>query len=312
VSTPGLPGDKLFAPLNAPQPGAAGIGVQPGVSGSVVLAQYVIIFGASGGMFVYAGAPGPGNPPVYSVSNADADPYGNTVEPGIWAGPPGSVQVGMQAEPGSNFGQLLFITPGGPFSADGAVFGIEQGGGQALAVSSSTVAAAPDHVEHSYQDNLAGAGSARMESVYFDTTGTFHVGSALDFTGFTVSAGSITAVDPATGTSLGNPFAAETWHNVTVDAGWGSLGEPAQYRLLPDGNVQLRGDISHAATAAQTDINSGVPLPAAYRPAATRYYRPPQAADLAGAVQVASSGIITMRASGFAATQAILDGIYSR
>jgi hypothetical protein len=107
-------------------------------------------------------------------------------------------------------------------------------------------------------------------------------------------------------------FSADAWNNVTVDAGWGSLGEPAQYRLMPDqGFVALRGDISHAGTTAQVAINSGNPLPVAYRPAATRYYRAPQAADGAGAIQVDSSGVITMRASGFTATQAILDGIYS-
>lgn len=312
MTTPGVPGDKLFPPVNAPRAQGTPVGVQPGTSNAIVLAQYVVVFGSSGGMFVYAGTPGPGNPPVYSVSNADKDPYGNTVEPGIWAGPPGSIQVGMQAEPGSGFGQILFVTPGGPFSADGAMFGIEQGGGQSLGISSSSVAANPDHVEVSFQDNLSGGGSARLEQVYFDITGTPHAGSALDFSGFKIGAGSIIAVDPSTGTSLGNPFAGETWHPVTVDAGWGSLGEPAQYRLLGDsGFVALRGDISHAATAVQTDINSGVPLPSAYRPAATRYYRPPMAADLAGSVEVQSTGVITMRASGFAATQAILDGIYS-
>ncbi len=113
-------------------------------------------------------------------------------------------------------------------------------------------------------------------------------------------------------TCTSSGMSADSWHNVTTDAGWGSLGEPAQYRLLADsGFVALRGDISHAGTTAQTAINSGNPLPAAYRPAATRYYRPPQAADGAGAIQVDSSGVITMRASGFTATQAILDGIYS-
>lgn len=76
-------GDKLVKPLNAPPAGAASPGVQPGSSGGVTLAHYVIVYGAGGGVFVYNGQPGNGNPPMASVTDAPADPYGNPVKPGI-------------------------------------------------------------------------------------------------------------------------------------------------------------------------------------------------------------------------------------
>jgi hypothetical protein len=121
----------------------------------------------------------------------------------------------------------------------------------------------------------------------------------------------LTAVLPGTGTSTSAPAQPETWHNLTPDAGWAVVDQP-QYRLLPGTGVQVRGLITRAATAVQTNINGATPIPSAYWPAVTRYYRTPMPApDLAGSVDIQGNGIFVMRASGFAATQAILDGIYS-
>lgn len=308
----GLPSDKLVTPVNAPRGGQVTPGVQPGVSSGVLLAQYVIVFGTTAGVFIYSGTPGPGNPPVYSVSNADSDPYGNTIQPGIWAGKPGGVQTGFQEF--GNAGVQFFIVPGGPYAADAELIGIEVSGGAELAmVSAAENSPKNDRVFHAvYSNSASGVGSANWQAGYLDITGAQHQFIAFNFAGvFLAAVTSFTAAQPGTGTGTGNVAVEETWHNVTTDAGWGSLGEPAQYRLLPGANVQLRGDISHAGTTAQTAINSSNPLPTGYRPAATRYYRPPQSADGAGAIQVDSGGVITMRASGFTATQAILDGIYS-
>lgn len=311
-----LPSARVFPPANAPKAGNAAPGVQPG-SSEEVIARYVIIFGDSGGLFIYAGSPGPGNPPVYSVSNADQDPFGNPISPGIWAGAPGSIQVGIQATPGQ---AEIFFVPAGTYAADASA-GVVQNGGQAileLLGAQTTAAGTPtsDRVGLFLWDHgtsgLPGA-HADLQAVYFYTGGTFINLFDGNFAGLAIPAcAGITAVEPGTGTDVSTPAVSETWHTVTTDAGWGSLGEPPQYQLLAQtGFVALRGDISHAGTTAQVDINSANPLPAAYRPAATRYYRPPQAADGAGAIEVQPSGVITMRASGFSATQAILDGIYS-
>lgn len=116
---------------------------------------------------------------------------------------------------------------------------------------------------------------------------------------------SVTAIQPGT---TNTP---ETWHNITLDAGWTAGGQAPQYRLLPDGNVQVRGNATHAGVTVGTSINGSNPIPVGYQPNSTRFYRSDQSADAAGAVQIGTTGIFTMRASGFTATQAIMDGIYS-
>lgn len=78
--TAGLPPprpDQGFAPAGTP--------MAPG-SPNVVRARQVIVFGPSGaivGIFVYAAGttPGPGNPPVDSITRSSTDPWGNPVEP---------------------------------------------------------------------------------------------------------------------------------------------------------------------------------------------------------------------------------------
>ena len=57
--------------------------IAPG-QGQVVVAQYVIIFGTNGGLFIYDGKPAKGNPPVFCITppGVTEDPYGNTVSGG--------------------------------------------------------------------------------------------------------------------------------------------------------------------------------------------------------------------------------------
>jgi hypothetical protein len=102
----------------------------------------------------------------------------------------------------------------------------------------------------------------------------------------------------------------ETWQPITLDAGWTSVVTP-QYRMLPDGDVEVRGQVTHAGVTTATNINNSTPIPSAYRPSANRVYRPPVAADSAGTVQISSAGVFAMRASGFTATQVLMDGTYS-
>ena len=121
------------------------------------------------------------------------------------------------------------------------------------------------------------------------------------------------SVAAAPGASPSSPAVAETWHNITLDSGWTSVVTP-QYQLLSIGGtafVAARGQISHAGVTAATNINNSNPIPAAYRPGATRIYREPVAGDAAGTVAIGTGGVFQMRASGFTATQAILDGMYA-
>lgn len=307
MTTPGLPGDKLYPPMNAPGGGQTVPGVQPGTSSGIILAQYVIIFGPTGGMFVYAGTPALGNPPIYSVSNANADPYGNTVLPGIWAGPPGSNQVGLQAQAGSNFGQLLLVNPGGPYAADGALFGVQSNGGSVVGLSGAADTVHPDSVAMQLFDNLGGVGTAILRTFYQDVSSGIHIFQDSTFSGMNIKAGSIVAVDPSTGTSLANPFAPETWHTITLDAGW-TAGSPApQYRKTAGGNVQFTGNASHANFTVGTNVNGSNPLPAAYRPANPHYWRSND--QFRSGLQLLGNGIIEAFPQAAGNTQIDLDGV---
>lgn len=312
-------GDGLVRPLNAPSGHQVLPGVQPGVSGQVILAQYVIVFGnsaadgAAPGMFVYrtGSSPGPGNPPIFSISNATQDPYGNPIAPGIWAGPFGGTQAGLQFT--GALGQLLFPVAGtAPFEA-GGIAGFATGGGaevQMFSAQDAASGATSDRVFVILGDHASTGSSAAYFLGYIDASGTAWFQALGGAAGLALnSVSQLTAVLPGTGTSSANPAQPEVWHNLTPDAAWTIVDQP-QYRLLPGIGVQVSGLITRAGTAAQVNINGSNPVPAAYNPSVTRYYRPPQAADLAGAVQAQNSGVFVMRASGFSATQAILDGIY--
>lgn len=320
MTTPGRPNvsDGLIPPLNAPKGRMLTPGIQAGVSNNIVLAQYVVVFGTTGGVFIYDGIPAAGNPPIYWTGNVTADPYGNALVQGTWAGQMGAIQVGMQADPVAGTASVFFV-PSSAHALPGSMSMAESGTQSILQIFGVQTTDNPDSASDSVgmylwdhgSSGLPGATSA-LQGIYFDSnTGNPQMFYSGDYNGLKVGGASVVAAEPGS-YSPASPWVNETWHDITVDAGWGGLGEAPQYQLMAQaGFVALRGDISHAGTTAQVDINSANPLPVGYRPAATRYYRTPQAADGAGAIEVQSSGVITMRASGFSATQAILDGLYS-
>jgi hypothetical protein len=73
--------DGLVEPLNVPPGASTPVGVQAGVTQSVVLANQVIVFGTAGGLFIYNGTPGLGNPPIFYATSATVDPFGNVITP---------------------------------------------------------------------------------------------------------------------------------------------------------------------------------------------------------------------------------------
>lgn len=93
--------DGLSVPLNAPPGGYTPTGIQPGVSNAIVFANTVVVFGNTtgpfaGGMFVYqpGTVPGPGNPPIFSVTSGTQDPFGNPVVPTVEIGAGGQLNAG--------------------------------------------------------------------------------------------------------------------------------------------------------------------------------------------------------------------------
>jgi hypothetical protein len=88
--------DGLIVPVNAPPGAPTPIGVQPGVTSAILFANTVVVFGTGGGLFVYAPGttPGPGNPPIFSVTAGTTDPFGNPVVPTVEIGPGGQLNAG--------------------------------------------------------------------------------------------------------------------------------------------------------------------------------------------------------------------------
>lgn len=96
--------DGLVAGLGSPPGQPTPVGVQPGTTPGISLAQFVIVFGpgAGGGVFLYSGTPALGNPPVAWMTLASQDPYKNPVQPGIF--------LAELASAGNALGGLLWNT----------------------------------------------------------------------------------------------------------------------------------------------------------------------------------------------------------
>jgi hypothetical protein len=233
----GLPmaGDGLARPLNAPPASTPPPGVQPGVSSAVEIANVVIIFGANSGLFIYAGTPGPGNPPVIWATEATQDPYKNTLPfPGL----------------GIKNGSSLTKINGGNIQlgtdAEFTMATLDDSGTGVTSLESSTVSNVDIAAALELFSKVAsptGNPSARLIPGSGANGGVF-----ADLTNRTVY-----PAEPGTNT-------VETWHVI------GSLGEPAfgagfgapgvadqsaRYRYSADGYVDLDGvAVTTAATAA--------------------------------------------------------------
>jgi hypothetical protein len=102
-------GDGLRRPQNAPGVQQTPIGVQPG-SPAITVAHIIIVSGPGGGVFIYSGTPGAGNPPVAWISNGTTDPYGNAL--------PNGAELGIAGTGVFTAGNTL-ITPSGEFIYSG-------------------------------------------------------------------------------------------------------------------------------------------------------------------------------------------------
>jgi hypothetical protein len=241
----------------------------------------------------YDGPPGPGNLIASNAGAAGTDQFGNSYRAGIWA-----------------------------YNSAGAAAGMVDSGGQAQfhMVPASATSSTEDGLVYITAINAGLANECQQVILTSgrsggDDAGVVLNGETADGTGpasiLIDLGGTVAASFSKTAIMTNVPVSADSWHDITLDSGWTAGAQAPQYRLLPDGNVQLRGVATHAGTTSATNINSSHPLPASYQPAQTRYYRTEQAGDTAGAVDMGTTGVLVMRASGFSATQAILDGFYS-
>ena len=82
-------------------------------------------------------------------------------------------------------------------------------------------------------------GNAGLNINYVDGNGATHTSAGHGSSGLSINAGSITAVQPGTGTSNTNAAASETWHSVpSILSGWS--GTP-RYKKQADNTVHLGG-----------------------------------------------------------------------
>ena len=265
-----MSGDGLVAPLNAPPAGAMVPGVQPGTSSAVVLAQFVIVFGNNGGVFVYNGTPGPGNQPIASVTSASTDPYGNPVQPGFTVYDlPAYLQMHINSLLGPALEQVTGATSE---AAHGAFYNVVVNRGLINEIIESNWLG-PGSTSGGVQGlvqlvSAAADGSTLAGGVIYDLLS----GAATNFAhwnyeGFSVDAGSVTAVKPGTGTSDANPAVGESWHSMTLANSWANVAgfAVAQYRKIgsPPNSVEIIGAINAAAATAAAFFT----LPAGYRPA---------------------------------------------
>lgn len=290
--------DGLVPPLNAPPAGQPVAGVQPGTTPGIVLAQYVIVFGTAGGVFIYTGSPGPGNPPILWSASSNKDPYGNTLSPestaSIGAGQDGGAQVLLTLLSGTD-GQISFPLPG-TWTNYPNMYATVSGSGAILSVNGPTDSTVDDQVFIALDSAEASGLAGSTGFLVYEGTGPSNNTVAFwNYAGLTVEAGVITAVEPGTGTSPANPAQQETWHAITLDSGW-STGSPyaaPRYRLLPDGNLQLSGRCSATAWSGSKTLNNSNPLPAAYRPANACDFYSSDAVGSRAHISIATTGIIS-------------------
>lgn len=260
-----MSGDGLVAPLNAPPATLVQPGVQPGVTGPLILAQYVVVFGTNDGVFIYSGTPAKGNPPVISITSPSAtdDPYGNAILSDLVVGQNSMGQIRMI--PG-NPSFIEFITSGtwqtfpsiGLASASGLSF-------QILGGSDTT---GKDFEFWELLSGIAGSGAEAFLS-YQDGNGGTNTQLQAGYFGVNLPVvAQVLAVKPGTGTSPTNPAAVETWHAMSpLLNSWAAQASPnvqPQYRRVasPNNTVEVIGSLSAAAATAITFFQ----LPANYRP----------------------------------------------
>lgn len=109
-------GGPQVPPQNAPPSADYTVGVQPGTQG-IVFAEYVIVYGTSGGIFIYSPTPGPGNLVGSWTSGSGTDLYGNPYLGGLTSyGPVGTTNINeseiLVYAPSAALGNLIFsVTP---------------------------------------------------------------------------------------------------------------------------------------------------------------------------------------------------------
>lgn len=290
-------GGQSPAPMNAPQAQQPNVGVQAG-STQTFIGRLAIIFGTgtNTGLFVYNGQPMLGNPPIFAITTASSDPYGNPVTPSaitdtgvpilIYSGTPAKGTLSVSIAPaggtdsfGNAFPQGLALHDN---PAGGSGFWFLSGAsfeGFIMNFGTFVAGTAPAQTLNAVWNAPGPVGATNSPAIYYTSqpqnlsalSGGFlavnlasGVFSALLWDQLGISAtGQVTAATPSS-----NPATSETWHPMTLQNSWTNTsgGSPgtARYKLLNNGNFWVQGDISHASVSGNSQIFT---MPTGYIPA---------------------------------------------
>jgi hypothetical protein len=272
---------------------AAGIVYAGIVNGTTIQGAQFVAYGSSGEILVYSASPALGDLIGSWSAVSGSDTPGNAYPAGLTVGPVSGVQLNLSAAGGAALQFLLNSASFGNPVLQAAIASFAQ-----VANFGPSKVGHADHVDV-LTNSSDGSSSASAQFGYTDTGGTTHLFLNVSAAGTAIAAGSISAVTPGTGTPA-TPATTESWHAITMDAGWSSVAgyNIPQYRMLPDGNLHLAGNANSGASQTATKtLNSSNPLPAAYRPGVTKVFRSWMSIGARGGVQIDSTGVITMLAN---------------
>jgi hypothetical protein len=240
-------------------------------NGNIVFNVTIIsVPGGPPALLVYAGAPAAGNLIISLSATAGSDAFGNNFPAGFRVGEVGqaAIVLGFAGTAG-----VIFF-PGVVANVLGdANIGLNHQGAGNAAQSFLTISSATDNLQldrvasNWFESSHDGTARSQISEAYIDPGGSAHFYRHLSYAGCVIDAGSITAVDPTTGTSSAAPAAAETWHAVAFANLWANFAghQAVRYRKSPENRVWLDGD-----AAPGTWINGTIvfTLPVGYRPLA--------------------------------------------
>lgn len=286
MTLPGLGGSPPMPPGYVP-PGlpdtAAG-------STNVFRGRLVIVFGPTGtvsGIFVYqtGTTPGPGNPPIVSITNSTVDPYGNAVQPTIQITGTGTLEVGSAGSPQVQLrtssgvsGLIDFLLNTAPFTDGLLVCGIVGGTFAALNLQGPGTSTVGHRDKCRIQlDSSDGASFANILQVYNDDGGSDHTYLFLDANGVGITAcQQLTAADPTVTATAASPAIGETWKDLRPlqNSFVGTIAGryPPQFRKTADGTIEVEGYVQLPATYNGVTFAN---VPAAYRPGSNSGWKGP-------------------------------------
>jgi len=188
---------------------------------------------------------------------------GTTVTGGTFVvGPAGSEQIKVTTD-GTGAGIITLVMPSALIS-DGHIQSLQNGSGSAvwgqLYFSGPARGSPHNDLVNLSLNGSDGTSSANLGLYYTDSTGAVRNMAYVDYTGFNLVSGTVTAVKPGTGTSPSNPATPEDWLTLTPPAG---LSGGFRFKMLAENKIMALDTALQWTTTSATTFTFPA-LPAAY------------------------------------------------